>query len=432
MKKFIQVLINTLIANVTTSFLWFGLTFWAYLETRSVLATAVVGGVYMLLVSISSLFFGTLVDQHRKKNIMAASGALTLLAYIIGGIIYFAAGGDSIASLTSPLFWTFAAIILAGSVVENMRNIALSTTVTILVPKEKHANANGLVGSVAGVGFLVTSVFSGLAIGFLGMGWALIIAIVLTALAWIHLIFFVDIPEEEIVHDPELAKKKVDIKGSLAAIHAVPGLLALILFSTFNNFIGGTYMALMDPYGLTLFPVEVWGVVLGITSTGFIIGGLIIAKKGLGKKPLQTLLIANIIMATIGMLFTIREFWILYVVGIFLYMCLIPIIEATEQTIIQRVVPLKRQGRVFGFAMAVETAAAPITALAIGPIAEFWIIPYMNSTAGQQQWSWLLGTGDARGIALIFLTSGLVMLIVASLAFTTKSYRILSKFYAKS
>ena len=432
MKKFIQVLVNTLIANVTTSFLWFGLTFWAYLETQSVLATAVVGGVYMLLVSISSLFFGTLVDQHHKKNVMIASGAITLFTYLIGGIIFFAAGGDSIASLTSPLFWGFAAIILAGSVVENMRNIALSTTVTILVPKEKHANANGLVGSVAGVGFLVTSVFSGLAIGFLGMGWALIIAIVLTAIALIHLIFFVDIPEEEIVHDPELASKRIDIKGSLAAIHAVPGLLALILFSTFNNFIGGTYMALMDPYGLTLFPVEIWGIVLGVTSTGFIVGGLVIAKKGLGKKPLQTLLIANIIMATIGMLFTIREFWILYVVGIFLYMCLIPIIEATEQTIIQRVVPLKRQGRVFGFAMAVETAAAPITALAIGPIAEFWIIPYIKSDTGAQQWSWLLGTGDARGIALIFLVSGLIMLIVASLAFTTKSYRILSKFYAKS
>lgn len=432
MKHFIQVLVNTLIANVTTSFLWFALTFWAYLETRSVLATAVVGGVYMLFVAISSLFFGTLVDQHRKKNIMLASAVFTLATYFIAAIVYFAFGANSIADLTNPVFWIFASVVLVGSVVENMRNIALSTTVTILVPKEKHANANGLVGSVAGVGFLVTSVFSGLAIGFLGMGWTLIIALVLTLVATLHLIFFVSIPEEEIVHDPELANKKIDIKGSIAAIHAVPGLFALILFSTFNNFIGGVYMALMDPYGLTLFPVQVWGVVLGITSTGFIIGGLIIAKKGLGKKPLETLLIANIVMAILGMLFTIREFWLLYAVGIFLYMCLIPIIEATEQTIIQRVVPLKRQGRVFGFAASIETAAAPLTALAIGPIAEFWIIPYMNSTQGEAQWSWLLGTGDARGIALLFLISGFIMLMVALLAFTTKSYRILSKFYAKS
>lgn len=432
MKQFLPVLVNTLIANVTTSFLWFALTFWAYLETQSVIATAVVGGVYMLFVSISSLFFGTLVDKHRKKSIMVFSAAFTLVAYVIAGLIYFALPAGSIANLLSPAFWVFASVILIGSVVENMRNIALSTTVTILVPKEKHANANGLVGSVAGIGFLVTSVFSGLAIGFLGMGWALLIAIVLTAIALVHLIYFVAIPEDEIVHDPELAKKKLDLRGSIAAIRVVPGLMALIFFSTFNNFIGGAYMALMDPYGLTLFPVQVWGVVLGITSTGFIIGGLLIAKRGLGKKPLQTLLIANIVMAVIGMVFTIREFWLLYVAGMFAYMCLIPIIEATEQTIIQRVVPLKRQGRVFGFAQSIETAAAPITALAIGPIAQFWIIPYMHSAQGQSDLGWLLGAGDARGIALIFLVTGLIMAVVASLAFMTKSYRILSKFYAKS
>lgn len=432
MKQFSQVLINTLIANVTTSFLWFGLTFWAYLETESVLATSLIGGAYMLFVAFSSLVFGTLVDKHRKKNVMIASGVFTLATYLIAGIIYFALSGTQIANLTSPIFWVFAGVILIGSVVENLRNIALSTTVTILVPKEKHANANGLVGSVQGIGFLVTSVFSGLAIGFLGMGWTLLIAIVLTTIATLHLIFVVKIPEEEIAHDPELHNKTIDIKGSLLAIHAVPGLIALILFSTFNNFIGGVYMALMDPYGLTLFPVQVWGVVLGITSTGFIIGGILIAKFGLGKKPLQTLLIANIIMATLGMLFTIREFWLLYVVGIFLYMCLIPIIEATEQTIIQRVVPLKKQGRVFGFAQSVEAAAAPITAFLIGPIAEFIIIPFMKTSEGQNSFAWLLGTGDARGIALIFLIAGFIMLIIASLAFYTKSYKILSKFYAKS
>lgn len=38
MKNFYQVLLNTLIANVTTSYLWFALTFWVFLETCSVLA----------------------------------------------------------------------------------------------------------------------------------------------------------------------------------------------------------------------------------------------------------------------------------------------------------------------------------------------------------------------------------------------------------
>jgi len=432
MKNFIPVLINTAVANITTSYLWFALTFWVYLETRSVLATGLIGGTYMLLVAISSLFFGTLVDQHRKKVVMVASGLFTLATYSVAALVFILTPAGALLDWTGPFLWIFASIVLIGSVVENMRNIALSTTVTLLVPKEKYANANGLVGTVQGLGFLVTSVFSGLSIGFLGMGWTLAIALVVTLLATIHLVFFVKIPEEEIAHDPDLASKKIDIKGSIAAIKVVPGLFGLIIFSTFNNFIGGIYMALMDPYGLTLFSVQIWGIVLGVTSTGFIIGGIIIAKRGLGKKPLRTLLIANIIMATIGILFGIREFWLLYAIGIFMYMLLIPIIEATEQTIIQTVVPLKRQGRVFGFAQSFEAAASPITAILIGPIAQFWVIPYMNSADGQAQLGWLLGSGDARGIALLFVIGGLIMLVAAMLAFKTRSYKVLSQFYSKT
>lgn len=431
MKAFYRVVLNTLLANVTTSFLWFALTFWVYLETRSVMATAIIGGLYMLLIAFCSLIFGTLVDRHRKKQVMVGSSLFTFVAFGLAGIVYLLFPEQAILDWTKPLFWIFGLIILAGAVIENMRNIALSTVVTLLVPKEKHANANGMVGTVQGMAFLVTSVFSGLAIGQLGMGWTLMIAILMTGVALIHLLT-VSIPEENIVHDPELANKKIDIKGSMAAIRAIPGLLALILFSTFNNFIGGVYMALMDPYGLTLFSVEMWGIMLGITSTGFIIGGILVAKFGLGKKPLKTLLIFNILIGLIGSMFAIRELWLLYVAGIFLYMTLIPAIESAEQTIIQRVVPFKRQGRVFGFAQSLEAAAAPITAFVIGPLAQFLIIPYAASSEGRANLGWLLGEGEARGIALIFLITGIVVILAAVLALYSKPYKRLSAYFAKT
>ncbi|HSX32583.1 MAG TPA: MFS transporter [Candidatus Saccharimonadales bacterium] len=428
MKHFYNVLGNTLIANVTTSYLWFALTFWIYLETKSVFATAIIGGSYMLLVAIFSLFFGTVVDHNKKKRVMVASAVITLGMYIIASLVYFTVAKEALISWTSAFFWLFTSIILLGSVVENMRNIALSTTVTLLVPEDRRDKANGLVGSVQGVAFLVTSVFSGLSIGLLGMGWTLCIATVLTTVALLHLAF-ISIPEKNIEHDPKLKEKKVDLKGSIQAIRNVPGLAALIFFSTFNNLVGGAFMALMDPYGLTLFSVEMWGIVLGITSSGFIIGGLIVAKKGLGKNPLRTLLLVNIAGGIVGMTFAIREFWLLYVAGILIYMCMIPAAEAAEQTVIQKVVPFKRQGRVFGFAQSVESAAAPVTAFLVGPLAQFWIIPYMEKD-GARQLHWLLGSGEARGIALVFLIAGLVGLLLAIFAFFTKSYKRLTNSYA--
>ena len=431
MKRFYGVLVNTLIANVTTSYLWFALTFWVYLETRSVLATAFIGGSYMLLIAFLGMVFGTIVDKHKKKQVMVASSVITLATYLIAGLVYTQFDKSQLIDWSSVVFWFFSGLILVGAVVESMRNIALSTTVTLLVPKNDRDKANGLVGAVQGVAFTVTSVFSGLSVGMLGMGWTLALAIILTAIALIHLLF-VSIPEEKILHDPSLEGKRIDIRGSLNAIKSVPGLIALILFTTFNNFIGGVYIALMDPYGLTLFSVEMWGVVLGVTSTGFIIGGILISRLGLGKKPLRTLLLVNIAVGALAMVFAIREFWLLYAVGIFVFMCLMPAAEAAEQTVIQRVVPFKRQGRVFGLAQSVEAAASPITAFLIGPIAQFWVLPYMQSEAGRAQWGWLVGEGSARGIALIFIATGLITLVVATLAFRTKSYSRLSATYQES
>ena len=83
MRTFLHVLINTAVANITTSFLWFALTFWVYLETRSVLATGIIGGAYMLLLALFGMVFGTFVDRHRKHRVMVLSGLVTLAAFIL-------------------------------------------------------------------------------------------------------------------------------------------------------------------------------------------------------------------------------------------------------------------------------------------------------------------------------------------------------------
>lgn len=430
-RSFHQVLVNTAVANVTSSYLWWALTFWAYLETRSVLATSIIGGSYMLLVAVFGFVFGAIVDHMKKKAVMVLSSSITLGTYVLAGVLYLSFPEDVLVDWGGPWFWVFAGVILIGGVVENLRNIALSTTVTLLVPADRRDRANGLVGTVHGIAFMVTSVFSGLSVGLLGMGWTVVIAIVATALALLHLLF-VRIPERGVAHVEGAAPAKLDFRGIIPAIMVVPGLLALILFTTFNNLVGGVFMALMDPYGLTLFSVEMWGVILGITSIGFIAGGLIVARFGLGRNPLRTMLLVNVGIALLGIGFVIREWWWLYALGILVFMALMPIAEASEQTIIQRVVPFEKQGRVFGFAASVESAAAPISAFIVGPIAQFWLIPYMESTEGQQSLGWLLGDGDARGIALVFVIASLLLLVVVLLAFVSRPYRELSAAYASA
>jgi DHA3 family multidrug efflux protein-like MFS transporter len=427
LRSFRAVLVNTLVANVTSSFLWFALTFWAYLETRSVMATSIIGGGYMLFTAVFGTFFGTLVDRHLKKNVMVASSSITLVTYALAGALWLLLGEETLADWGAPGFWLFATVILVGGVVESLRNIALSTTVTLLVPEDGRDRANGLVGTVQGIAFIVTSVFSGLSVGLLGMGWTLAIALALTALSLVHLL---PISVPELAPEVEEGGSRFDVRGAVAAIRSVPGLVALILFTTFNNLVNGVYIALMDPYGLTLFSVEAWGIVLGVTGLGFVVGGGLVARFGLGSGPVRTLLLANLAVALLGMTFTLREWAWLYAVGIFVFMCIMPVAEAAEQTILQRVVPFRTQGRVFGFAQSVELAASPVSAFLIGPIAQFWLIPYMASPEGRSTWGWLLGPGEARGIALVFLGAGAIMFVTVLVALASAPYRRLSSAYA--
>jgi DHA3 family multidrug efflux protein-like MFS transporter len=164
-------------------------------------------------------------------------------------------------------------------------------------------------------------------------------------------------------------------------------------------------------------------------SVGFIVGGLAIAKWGLGSNPLRALFAANIGIWVISSLFTIQPSIVLLTSGTFVYMCVVPFIEAAEQTIIQKVIPQERQGRVFGFAQSVETAVTPLTTFFIGPIAELVFVPFMTAGAGVDLIGGWFGTGADRGIALVFTLAGLVGLVATLIAMKTKYYRLLSERY---
>jgi len=431
-RTFYAVLVNSLTASLTNTIVWFAVTFWAYLETRSVFATSVMAGIYLATVALSGFALGSLVDHHRKKKAMMISSICSLVLYLLAFLVYVSTPETVFKNPSSVMLWVFIILNLLGAIAGNIRTISLATLVTILVPEDKRDRANGMVGTTNGISFLVASIFSGLLIGFLGVFWMLVFAIGLTVLAIIHL-FTLSIPEKEIVHThTEEGVKHLDIRGTIKVIRLIPGLFALIFFNTFNNFLGGVFMALMDAYGLSLVSVQVWGILWGVLTLGFIVGGLVVSKKGLGERPLRTLFLANIVMWTICIFFTITSSIVLLASGLFVYLCLIPVVEAAEQTIIQKLIPQERLGRVFGFAQSIEQAASPLTAFMIGPIAQFIFIPFMTTGAGVEWIGGWFGTGSDRGIALLFTVTGIIGLIVTVFAMQSYAYRNLALNYQKS
>ncbi len=437
MRTFYAVLGNTLLASLINNSVWFAVTFWVYLETKSVIATSVMAGIYTLTVALSGFYLGSLVDRYKKKTVMLLSSASSLALYGLAGVIYRSTPEAVFKDASSPALWLFVVLALFGAIVGNLRGIALATLVTIMIPEGERDRANGLVGTATGVSFLIASIFSGLAIGFFGVFWMLASAIGVSILVIAHLLTL-GIPElaRNAVREPgteaQAPREGIDIRGTIQAIRLVPGLFGLLFFQTFNNFLGGIFMSLMDAYGLLLVSVQVWGALWGVLSLGFIVGGLVVARRGLGTSPLRTLFMANIVMWTICSVFALQASIVPLAIGMFIWLCLIPVVEASEQTILQKVVVPERQGRVFGFAQSIEQAAAPITAFFIGPIAQLVFIPFMTTGAGVQLLGSWFGTGTDRGLGLLFTLAGMVGLMVTLIAMRSKAYRALSAIYRKS
>ena len=145
---------------------------------------------------------------------------------------------------------------------------------------------------------------------------------------------------------------------------------------------------------------------------------------------MRTLLLVNVALWAVSSVFTLRASIVLLAVGMFVYLSLMPFAEAAEQTVLQKVVPFTRQGRVFGFAQSVEQAAAPLTAFLISPVAQFVAIPYMTTGSGVELIGGWFGTGPDRGLALVFTVTGLIGLAVTLVALRTRHYRGLSVRYA--
>jgi DHA3 family multidrug efflux protein-like MFS transporter len=347
------------------------------------------------------------------------------VCFALATAVFVVVDAESLLRLRNPAFWLLVGVTLLGSVAGSMRSIALSTCVTLLVPEDVRDRANGMVGTVTGVSFAITSVFSGIVIGQLGMGWALYGALALTAAALAHL-GTITIDEPDAADGDGSGGSHFDVRAAVDAIKAVPGLSMLIGLAAFNNLLAGVFMALMDAYGLELVSVEAWGILFGFISLAMIAGGVVVSRRGLGPAPLRVLILGNLANWCICATFALQDSIVPLVIGMVVWLGLMPAIEAAEQTVLQRSIPYERQGRVFGFAQLVENAAAPVTALAMGPLAERYFMPLMTDGAGADAIGDWFGTGPGRGLALMFTLAGLIGIVVTLLAWGSRSYRRLT------
>ena len=100
---FRRLLVNSLVSGVTSSFLWFALTFWVYLETRSVVVTGVIAGAFSISSAVLGPAFGTYVDRHRKQPSMVLATTISTVAFAAATVVFLAVDADDLLQPAQPV-----------------------------------------------------------------------------------------------------------------------------------------------------------------------------------------------------------------------------------------------------------------------------------------------------------------------------------------
>ena len=124
-RAFVHLLVNTLLVSVINFTVWFAVTFWVFLETKSVLATGMVAGIFLVTTAVTGIWFGSLVDHYAKKTVMQVSAVVSVAFYAVAFALYAATPEATFTDAASFRLWIFIVLAMFGVITGNIRSIAL-------------------------------------------------------------------------------------------------------------------------------------------------------------------------------------------------------------------------------------------------------------------------------------------------------------------
>jgi DHA3 family macrolide efflux protein-like MFS transporter len=415
LRTFFIIWLGQVVSTVGSSLTGFVLGVWVYQQTESATQFALIAACATLPSILLAPVAGALVDRHDRRTVMivadfaaAASTAALALLWWTG-------------TLEVWHIWVASAFAAAANAFQIP---AYSASVTLLVPREQLGRVNGLAQLGGALGIIAPVIAAGLvaAVGVTG-----VMAIDLgTFLFAVACLMVVRIPR------PEASAAGAAARGSLRREAAFgwrylrerPALMWLIvLFAVFNFFISMSAV-LVQPLILSFSSVGTLGWLMMAGGSGMLVGSLVMGAWGGPKRRIHGVLgfvsLGGLALFAHGLA---PSPWLIAVVApAFLFT--IPIVSASTMVILQTRTPPDVQGRVFATVRMVSMIAMPAAYFLAGPLADAVFEPAMapgGALAGVL--GGLIGTGEGRGIALMFMVSGLMLTASAVAAYGSAQIR---------
>lgn len=405
------------VSTLGSSLTAFAAAWWVFEQTGSATQFALTVLFEVLPFVVLSPFAGVFIDRHSRRQVMilsdvvAASSSAVLLALLL---------------FAQLEVWHVYLATLLNSVAGVFQGPAYSASVSLLVPKALLGRANGLVQLGRASGRLVAPVAAGFLVSALGLEGVIAVDLATFAVA-LSTLLVVRFPQLE----RQVAEAKAvwrDLLTGWRYLARRRGLLGLSLFYMLYNFLNNFGLVLTPPLLLSLGSPEVLGVVLSVGGSGMVLGGIFTAtwgpSRGLVRINLGFLLLSGVGIVLVGL----RPYPPLIAVGLFIFYFSFAVAGAAGSALFQRKVAPEVQGRVFATDQTLSYLGEPFVYLLVGPLAEFVFGPLLVPGGGLAETvGRVVGIGSGRGMGLLTVLAGLLIIVTTLATYLIPSVRRLEK-----
>ena len=384
----------------------FGLGIWVYQHTGQVTTFALTLFFTALPVLLLSPLAGVLVDRWDYRSVMVACDTGAALSSLAVALLL---------AIGKLQVWHIYIAVAFNAGFSTFQQPAYTALTSQLVPKSQLGRAGGMLQSGSAVSDILSPLLAGALVVTIGLSGIILIDFATFIFAVITLL---SVRISSCVSTAETRNPFRRGSGCLLTesargwrfITARSGLVGLLIFSAIANFSSGVISALLVPMLLTFATANVVGTVISIAGGGMLAGSLILSLWGGPVKRIKGVL-GFTFLKGLGILFIgLRPQVYLVIVAASVAHFALPISNALNQAIWQVSVPQELQGRVFALRQMLARSMVPVAFLLAGPLADRVFEPMMAHPHGILT---ALGSGPGRGMGLIFLLMGTVIMLVS-------------------
>ena len=421
MQTFVFIWLGQVFSLLGSSLSEFALAVWVYQTTGSITHYALLSLFIHLPSIFISPFAGAMVDRWSRRRVMIVSDSITGVTALAIMFLVFS---------EQLQIWHIYVAVGISSICNAFQWPAYIAAISQLVPIQYLSRANGMVqGAIATARILGPSI-AGLLIIKIHLHGILLVDFSTYLLAFFTLL---------IVRFPRRVQKTMRQKVSIeklwqevvsgwnyVAVHS--GLRKLTIFFGVVYLSAGVLQVLFLPIVLSFASEKELGIVMSITGIGMLLGSVIVSLWGNSQRKIEVILVFVFIQGFCLCLGGLKPAVILLASGGFCYLFSRAVIVSLNHTIWQQKVPQNLQGRVFALQNMIEKFLLVIAHLSVAPLVEFILRPLMSENgmlAGSI--GRVIGVGDGRGMALLFLLMGLLNMSAVLVAYRTPELRRLER-----